>query len=125
MPDLDVRITSMYPPGVQGGIRAYASATIAGCFAVRGIKIVEGGKDGLFMSMPSRKTQDGYKDICFPVTEEFRNELKQAVLGAYGEALSMDRHLPYRQHPLKIQGRTWSDLRGTENKNRKSMEEIK
>ena len=55
----------------------------------RGIKIVEGGKDGLFMSMPSRKTQDGYKDICFPVTEEFRNELKQAVLGAYGEALSM------------------------------------
>ena len=89
MPDLDVRITSMYPPGVQGGIRAYASATIAGCFAVRGIKIVEGGKDGLFMSMPSRKTQDGYKDICFPVTEEFRNELKQAVLGAYGEALSM------------------------------------
>ena len=87
MPDLDVRITSMYPPGVQGGIRAYASATIAGCFAVRGIKIVEGGKDGLFMSMPSRKTQDGYKDICFPVTEEFRNELKQAVLGAYGEAL--------------------------------------
>ena len=81
MPDLDVRITSMYPPGVQGGIRAYASATIAGCFAVRGIKIVEGGKDGLFMSMPSRKTQDGYKDICFPVTEEFRNELKQAVLG--------------------------------------------
>ena len=40
MPDLDVRITSMYPPGVQGGIRAYASATIAGCFAVRGIKIV-------------------------------------------------------------------------------------
>ena len=65
MPDLDVRITSMYPPGVQGGIRAYASATIAGCFAVRGIKIVEGGKDGLFMSMPSRKTQDGYKDIWF------------------------------------------------------------
>ena len=49
MPDLDVRITSMYPPGVQGGIRAYASATIAGCFAVRGIKIVEGGKDGLFI----------------------------------------------------------------------------
>jgi stage V sporulation protein G len=68
------------PHGVQGGIRAYASATIAGCFAVRGIKIVEGGKDGLFMSMPSRKTQDGYKDICFPVTEEFRNELKQAEL---------------------------------------------
>ena len=56
MPNLDVRITSMYPPGSQGGTRAIASATIAGCFAVRGIKIVEGGKDGLFVSMPSRKT---------------------------------------------------------------------
>ena len=67
MPDLDVRITSMYPPGVQGGIRAYASATIAGCFAVRGIKIVEGGKDGLFMSMPSRKTQENRYPCIHPV----------------------------------------------------------
>lgn len=56
MPTLDIRITSMYPPGQQGGTRAYASATIDGCFAVRGIKIVEGGRDGLFVSMPSRKT---------------------------------------------------------------------
>lgn len=119
-------VTSMYPPGVQGRDQSlWASATIAGCFAVRGIKIVEGGKDGLFMSMPSRKTQDGYKDICFPVTEEFRNELKQAVLGAYGEALSMAQASTLQTAPLKIQGRTWSDLRGTENKNRKSMEEIK
>ena len=82
MPDLDVRITSMYPPGVQGGIRAYASATIAGCFAVRGIKIVEGGKDGLFMSMPSRKTQDGYKDICFPVTEEIPQRAETSGIGS-------------------------------------------
>ena len=89
MPNLDVRITSMYPPGAQGGTRAIASATIAGCFAVRGIKIVAGGKDGLFVSMPSRKTQDGYKDICFPVTAEFRKELHQAVLGAYEQALTM------------------------------------
>ena len=28
MPDLDVRITSMYPPGVQGGIRAYESPDV-------------------------------------------------------------------------------------------------
>ena len=44
---------------------------------------------GLFVSMPSRKTQDGYKDICFPVTAEFRKELHQAVLGAYEQALTM------------------------------------
>lgn len=89
MPQLDVRITSMYPPGVQGGTRAYASVTIDGCFAVRGIKLVEGGKDGLFVSMPSRKTQDGYKEICFPVTAEFRNQLHGAVMDAYRQALEL------------------------------------
>ena len=89
MSTLDVKISSMYPPGQQGGIRAYASATIDGCFAVRGIKVVEGGRDGLFVSMPSRKTVDGYKEVCFPVTAEFRNELHNAVLDAYQQALTM------------------------------------
>ena len=52
MPALEIRITSMYPPGAAGGTRAYASATIDGCFGVRGIKIVEGGKDGLGYIQP-------------------------------------------------------------------------
>ena len=86
---LDIRITSMYPPTEKGGIRAYASATIDGGLGIRGIKIVEGGESGLFVSMPSRKTVDGYKDICFPVTAEFREELHGAVMGAYRQALGM------------------------------------
>lgn len=86
---LDIRITSIYPPVTQGGIRGYASATIGGCFAVQGIKIVEGGKDGLFISMPSRKTSDGYKEVCFPVTAEFRGQLYSAVLDAYKQALAL------------------------------------
>lgn len=94
MPTLDIRITSMYPPGGQGGTRAYAAATIDGCFAVRGIKIVEGGRDGLFVSMPSRKTQDGYKDVCFPVTAEFREQLHSAVLNAYQQAITQAQVLP-------------------------------
>lgn len=89
MAELEVRINSMYPPGQQGGTRAYASATIDGCFAVRGIKVVEGGKDGLFVAMPSRKTVDGYKEVCFPVTAEFRDQLHTAVLDAYQQALTM------------------------------------
>lgn len=87
MPTLDIRITSMYPSGTQGGTRAYASATMDGCLAIRGIKVVEGGRSGLFVSMPSRKTQDGYKEICFPVTAEFREQLYQAVLDAYQQAI--------------------------------------
>ena len=41
MPTVDVRITSMYPPGEVGSIRGYASATIDSCLAIRGIKVVE------------------------------------------------------------------------------------
>lgn len=126
MPNLDVRITSMYPPGSQGGTRAIASATIAGCFAVRGIKIVEGGKDGLFVSMPSRKTQDGYKDICFPVTAEFRKELHQAVLGAYEQALTMAQTAaPQTAAPPggTGQARRWRVYEGNQKKNRKRIKE--
>lgn len=89
MPEIEVRINSMYPPGSQGSIRAYASVDIDKCFAVRGIKVVEGGENGLFVSMPSRKTQDGYKDICFPVTAGFREQLHGAVLDAYQQAIAM------------------------------------
>ena len=64
----DVRIHSIQ---FDGPCRATASLNINGCFAVRGVKLME-GSNGLFVSMPSRKTQDGEKDICFPVTAEFR-----------------------------------------------------
>ena len=97
MSTLDVKISSMYPPGQQGSTRAYASATIGGCFAVRGIKVVEGGRDGLFVSMPSRKTVDGYKEVCFPVTAEFRSEFHNAVLDAYQQALTMAQAPPAPQ----------------------------
>ena len=82
MPTVDVRITSMYPPGEAGSIRGYASATIDSCIGIRGIK-----ERGLFVSMPSRKTTEGYKEVCFPVTAEFREQLHNAVLSAYQQAL--------------------------------------
>ena len=83
MPTVDVRITSMYPPGEAGSIRGYASATIDSCIGIRGIKVVDGGERGLFVSMPSRKTTE----VCFPVTAEFREQLHNAVLSAYQQAL--------------------------------------
>lgn len=51
MPDLDVRITSMYPPGVQGGIRAYASAQSPG--------VLPSGE-----SKSSREVRMGFLCLC-------------------------------------------------------------
>ena len=81
----DVKIHTLRP---EGTCRATASVNINGCFAVRGVKVMESSR-GLFVSMPSRKTQDGYKEICFPVTAEFRNQLYGAVMDAYHQALEL------------------------------------
>ncbi len=67
-------------------LRAVASITIDECFVVHDIKVIE-GKDGLFISMPSRKTPDGeFKDIVHPINTETREMIKSAVLEAYEKA---------------------------------------
>ena len=69
-------------------LKAVASITIENCFVVHDIKIIE-SNDGAFISMPSRKTNDGeYKDIAHPLNTETRELLKQAILTAYYEELN-------------------------------------
>lgn len=82
---IDVKIGSIRP---DGNVRAYASVNLNDCFAIRNVKIVDSTK-GLFIAMPSYKAGSGeYKDICFPVTKEFREQLNQAVVDAYQQALT-------------------------------------
>lgn len=71
----------------SGSTLATASVDLNGVFAVRGLKVVQGA-DGPFVSMPSYKTADGFRDICFPVTKEFREQLHAAVIGAYQQELA-------------------------------------
>ena len=77
--DIDVKI---YRPSVTGPVLADASVTLGGCFAVRGVQVKE-GKNGPFISMPSRQVRGEYRDICFPCTPEFKQTFDQAVLDAY------------------------------------------
>ena len=84
---IDVKIGSIHP---DGNVRAYASVNLNDCFAIRNIKIVDSTK-GLFIAMPSYKAGSGeYKDICFPVTKEFREQLNQAVFQAYDLVLTQN-----------------------------------
>lgn len=70
--DVDVRV---YPSKEEGNLLAFASVTLGGCFAVKGIKIMDGEK-GAFVSMPDRKDSKGeYHDICFPTTSEMRQDI--------------------------------------------------
>ena len=71
----------------SGNLLAFASATIGGCFAVNGIRIMDSEK-GKFVAMPSSKGGDGkYHDICCPTTAEMRKALNTAVLGEYEKAV--------------------------------------
>lgn len=82
--ELDVKIHSLR---TDGKVLANASVTLNGCFAVRGVKIMDGPK-GPFVSMPSYKSGGEYRDICFPCTKEFHQRFHQAVLDAYQQQLA-------------------------------------
>ena len=79
-----VKITSLL---TSGPTLATASVDLNGVFAIRGIKVVQ-GTNGPFVSMPSYKGTNGYRDICFPCTKEFREHFHTAVLDAYQQELT-------------------------------------
>ncbi len=74
----------------NGKLKAVASITIDGCFAVHDIKIIE-GNSGPFIAMPSRKTPEGeFKDIAHPINPDARALISDAVLSAYREQLEAE-----------------------------------
>ena len=86
---------------LEGSCRATASVNINGCFAVRGIKVMDSSK-GLFVSMPSYRAGNGeYKDICFSCTKEARMEFDSAVLDATSRLLCRPR--PRAREVWKLQ----------------------
>ena len=78
----------VYPLQEKGGnLLAFASATVGGCFAVNGIRVMDSEK-GKFVAMPSSKGKDGkYHDISCPTTAEKRQAINTAVLGEYQKAV--------------------------------------
>ena len=83
----------------SNNVRALCTVTFGDCFAVRNISIVESRKGGTFVSMPSFKTktvdEEGnliFKDIAFPVTKEFREELFSKIKESYeaGEVVEFE-----------------------------------
>ena len=70
--------------------KAYASATIAGAFAVHGIRVIESDK-GRFVAMPQdsykKNGETQYSDTFHAITADARNALVDAVNDAYEQKL--------------------------------------
>lgn len=68
--------------------KAIASVSIAGSYAIHGIKVVE-GPNGNFVSMPSTKAPDGsYNDTFHPISAEAREQMNDAIIKAYEQKLA-------------------------------------
>ena len=64
-------------------LRAFASIVFEGSFMVNDIKIIQ-GKDGYFISMPSRRRKNGrFKDIAHPLNQETRQAIEERIIAEY------------------------------------------
>ena len=80
--DVRIRLVSK----ADSKLKAFASFTIDGAFAVHDIRIIE-GSNGNFIAMPSRQTPDGeYKDIVHPLNTETREQISSVILAEYEKA---------------------------------------
>ena len=78
----DVRIRKVEK---NSKMKAVVSITIDGEFVIHDIKIID-GEMGLFIAMPSRKSNDGeYRDIAHPINSATRENLQKLILERYRE----------------------------------------
>ena len=77
---LEMRVNRLDTQG--GSCLAHLSMTLGECFAVRGIRLME-GKNGPF--------------LCFPLNGELRRQMTEAAVDAYHQAL--EQHQTRQEEP--------------------------
>jgi len=84
---LEITDVRVFPVGDEK-LKAFVSIVFDRCFMVNDIKVIR-GKDGLFISMPSRKKRNGeFKDVAHPLNQETRRRLEERILGEYEAVLA-------------------------------------
>ena len=84
MPEFSVKVVPYTQEG--SNVIGFARIYFEDCFVVNNVTVIQ-GKENAFVSMPSYKTKDVdennkpiYRDICYPVTKEFREKLYGVIL---------------------------------------------
>ena len=83
----------------EGNVRGFANLVFGDSFKITNIAILENKEMGtLFVSMPRYKSSERdeqggvvYKDVCNPITAEFREELYGNILEAFEQAKEADK----------------------------------
>lgn len=70
-------------PVREDKLKAFVSIVLDECFMVNDVKVIK-GKEGFFISMPSRRKRNGkFKDIAHPLNNETRQLMEEKILAAY------------------------------------------
>jgi stage V sporulation protein G len=73
-------------------LKAFASITLEDLFVIRGLKVIEGNSNRMFVAMPSRKRPDGkHQDIAHPITQGMREYVEDIVITEYKKELERAR----------------------------------
>ena len=77
----------------EGNLRGFATVVFGESFKITNIAILENSNGNLFVSMPRYRSNEVdehnnfvFKDICNPITKEFRTELYDAIIEGYKNA---------------------------------------
>lgn len=85
-----IRLNAVNNP--EKNVKAFATVTFGDSFKITNIAVVKNRENVPFVSMPSFRTKERtehneavYKDVCNPITSEFRAELYEDILYLYDE----------------------------------------
>lgn len=88
--EYSIRLNAVNNP--EKNIRAFATLTFGESFKITNIAVLQNNEGKMFISMPRFKSKERterneavYKDICNPITKEFREELYENILELYEE----------------------------------------
>lgn len=81
--NITVRIDKIVPDDALGSVRAYASVSFSGEYAVHGIQICKSIDGELFIHMPARIINGKWTDMFHPLNNEARRKMIAAVLDEY------------------------------------------
>ncbi len=79
----------------EGRMKALASITLDHEFVVHDLRVIE-GNSGLFVAMPSKRTQEGiFRDVAHPINALMRKKVEDSVLEAYAAREDQEEALGY------------------------------
>ena len=85
-----MKITNVRIVKIEGEekLKALASVVFDDCFLLGDLRVVE-SEEGYFVAMPSKRKRDGsFKDIAYPLNNDFRADMERTILAAYESATS-------------------------------------